>query len=141
MRAHLLTAVALTAALAVVGVSGCSHLQEEHACPGPGCTPALEALAEQVAALPLVTHVRRTAWSSGLDDGVAGRVEVVAVGTTRADAEGLAARIVELYLDADIEAPNLIEVEVAPDPRQQFGSGVGYSFWATNANWRRIRMR
>ena len=135
MRALLLVVTGLVG----LALLGCSAVQEEQGCPGDDCPDGLAALSAEVAALPGVTDVRRTTWSSGLDDGVSGRVELVAPGVSAAEAGELARRVVALYLDADVEEPWAVEVDVAPQPLWQFGSAGRYSFEATNENWTRIR--
>jgi hypothetical protein len=137
MRPLLLLALPLGLLLGLL-LAGCSTVQAEHACPGDGCEPELAALADRVAALPGVTGVRRTARTSGLDNGTAARVEVAAGRVTRDGARQLAARVVELVLAAGLPEPSVIEVEVDADPLPLL---FDYSFWATNRNWSRIRAR
>lgn len=134
MRARRVAVVAL-----LVVVAGCSVLQEERRCPGADCSEELARVVDDVAGLPGVTHVDQAAWSSGLDNGVAGRVDVVAAGLSRDEARTLAAEIIAVYRDSGTDEPAIISVEVASDPRMQFGSAGRYSFWAGNGEWDRIR--
>ena len=144
MRTHLCARLAGPLVVALALGAGCSltdAVQDEQSCPGDDCPPELSQLGDDVAALPGVTDVERTAWFSGLDNGVSGRVEVVATGVDRAEAAEIAASIVDLYVESDIEEPAVIDVEIATDPDQEFGSGDPYSFWADEGNWSRIQQR
>ncbi|GAA4701245.1 hypothetical protein GCM10023349_17840 [Nocardioides conyzicola] len=112
-----------------LGVLGCSDLQEEHTCPGATCTAALQGVVDDVAALDGVTRVDRVSWSTGLDNGVWGRIEVQARVDGVPAARRVARRAASLYRSGeDEEVFGLVLVVRVWKPPMEFGATIRYQF-------------
>ena len=103
----------LTVVVAALGLAGCSAVQEDHVCPGESCTPALEAVAGQVAALSDVTSVESTEWHYNIDDDTDALIKVRAPVRTDEAARELTDRIVRIYRDSDVSGVDEITVAIA----------------------------
>lgn len=97
-----------------VVASGCGVGQKTESCPGADCTPALQAVSDQVAALAGVSKVNRVWHFDNIDRGSIGGADVTADVTDQEGADALGKQIAAIYQASKAPAVKAVQLQVSP---------------------------